>query len=182
MIANYLDRALLATSLALALAAAPAAAKDAGETYYTKIGFSYEKNHTETTNYFKGTRVPMNTQVTVTDKDKKSIKIELMDSSKTEIVIKNIEKYTKVPVDSIMTRYFSKEKVSEADLTPTFLTDIQAGKITVGMTRKDVIASVGYPPAHKTPSLDGDEWTYWQNRYGTELVTFKDGKVAAIKD
>jgi hypothetical protein len=49
------------------------------------------------------------------------------------------------------------------------------------MTKQDVIASVGYPPAHKTPSLDGNEWRYWENRFGTILVTFKDGKVAATK-
>lgn len=38
---------------------------------------------------------------------------------------------------------------------------ILAGKVTTGMTKEQVIMSLGYPRADKTKSVDAAEWTYW---------------------
>ena len=43
---------------------------------------------------------------------------------------------------------------------------IKAGKVIPGMTREQVIIAVGYPPTHKTESLDAKVWNHWQSRAG----------------
>jgi len=58
---------------------------------------------------------------------------------------------------------------------------IDNAKVELGMTRAQVIASLGYPPTHRTPSLQDREWTYWYNRWVTYKIVFDEaGKVAEI--
>ncbi len=60
---------------------------------------------------------------------------------------------------------------------------IKEGKALVGMTRDGVMTALGYPAAHKTPSLNAPVWVYWTNRFGTIAVEFgEDGKVVKVKD
>ena len=49
------------------------------------------------------------------------------------------------------------------------------------MTRDQVLMSLGYPPAHRTPSLEGPTWTYWQNRWATMVVVFDGDKVVRVE-
>jgi hypothetical protein len=43
---------------------------------------------------------------------------------------------------------------------------VKSGALIPGMTREQVIISVGYPPTHKTPSLDSSVWNHWGSRAG----------------
>ncbi|MGZ5033510.1 MAG: hypothetical protein ACXWAC_09970 [Usitatibacter sp.] len=43
---------------------------------------------------------------------------------------------------------------------------IREGKVLPGMTREQVIMSVGYPPTHRTPSLESSVWNLWASRAG----------------
>ena len=55
---------------------------------------------------------------------------------------------------------------------------VRAGTVVNGMTREQVILSVGYPPTHRTPALDAPVWNHWQSRAGRFEVYFgADGKV-----
>jgi hypothetical protein len=55
---------------------------------------------------------------------------------------------------------------------------VQNGTVINGMTREQVIVSVGYPPTHRTPSLDANLWQHWQSRAGRfEVYWGADGKV-----
>lgn len=59
---------------------------------------------------------------------------------------------------------------------------IEDGKAYAGMTKEGVRIALGYPAVHKTPSLDGNSWTYWKNRFATTVVEFgNDGKVISIR-
>jgi eukaryotic-like serine/threonine-protein kinase len=58
---------------------------------------------------------------------------------------------------------------------------IRAGRALPGMTKEGVILAIGYPPPHRTPSLQGDAWRYWVSRSATVVVQFKDGRVARIE-
>jgi hypothetical protein len=51
---------------------------------------------------------------------------------------------------------------------------VRVGKITPGMTKEQVIVSLGYPPAHQTPTLDAPQWKYWYTRVGTFLVVWDE--------
>ena len=58
---------------------------------------------------------------------------------------------------------------------------IANGKVERGMTREQVVLSLGHPPMHRTRSLDELEWTYWYNHWVTYKVLFNDrGKVAGV--
>lgn len=59
---------------------------------------------------------------------------------------------------------------------------IKAGKAYKGMTKKGVIAALGYPPVHKVLSLEDNTWTYWKDRYRTTLIEFSGGKVSRIRE
>ena len=59
---------------------------------------------------------------------------------------------------------------------------VEQGKALVGMSREGVMAALGYPAAHKTPSLTAATFVYWTNRFATLAVDFDaDGKVTAVR-
>jgi hypothetical protein len=49
---------------------------------------------------------------------------------------------------------------------------IREGKVIRGMTREQVIISAGYPPTHRTPSLDASVWNMWATRTGRYEIHF----------
>jgi hypothetical protein len=51
---------------------------------------------------------------------------------------------------------------------------VRLGRIAPGMTKEQVIVSLGYPPAHQTPSLDSPQWKYWLTRVGSFLVVWDE--------
>jgi hypothetical protein len=58
---------------------------------------------------------------------------------------------------------------------------IYEGKITVGMTREQVIAAVGYPLTSENVSLEQPTWRMWRSSHGEYQVNFKaDGHVRSV--
>ena len=57
---------------------------------------------------------------------------------------------------------------------------VRAGKVAIGMSKQEVLVSLGYPPAHQTPSLDAPQWKYWHSALGSYLVVW-DG-AGRVKD
>lgn len=60
-------------------------------------------------------------------------------------------------------------------------TPILEGQVENGMSKAAVLRAMGYPPKHQTPSLTGNEWTYWRNRVASFVVRFRDGKVVSTR-
>ncbi len=50
---------------------------------------------------------------------------------------------------------------------------ISNGKVHLGMSKEGVMAALGYPAAHQTPSLEYDTWIYWKGRFGRRKVRFE---------
>lgn len=69
-----------------------------------------------------------------------------------------------------LARKFSQEEIKH----------IRAGKVVPGMSKRAVFAAFGPPPRHRTKSLEMNKWFYWQNRFRTIQVIFKDGKVVKL--
>lgn len=58
---------------------------------------------------------------------------------------------------------------------------IRAGKVTLGMTRQQVLLSVGYPPTSLTKSIEQDVWKLWAAKRSEYQVHFgADGRVTSI--
>lgn len=65
-------------------------------------------------------------------------------------------------------------------LTPAIATAIDEGRLAIGMTKPQALAARGYPPLHRTASVDADEWTYFVSGRVVQKVTFVDNRVARI--
>jgi hypothetical protein len=133
-----------------------------------------------TTNYRLGILVPVNTSVRLIRRDDDSIELRLPDGS--ELKIQNIEEYSGETIDGIFNRTLRPQPVDLSVFTQEERGAIYAGEVEVGMTRAAVLIALGYPPKHKTPSLQGNQWRYWKSRTDTFLVIFEGDKVKAIKD
>ncbi len=77
----------------------------------------------------------------------------------------------------------SEEPVSYNHLSSVDQKGIKNGEVYRGMSKEGVMAALGYPAAHRTPSPDSDTWTYWTNRFNTIAVHFTDsGTVREVID
>ncbi len=57
---------------------------------------------------------------------------------------------------------------------------IQAGRIGRGMTRDQVLMSIGYPISSETPRLEATTWRYWVSSFSEFQVFFDDA--GRVKD
>jgi hypothetical protein len=56
---------------------------------------------------------------------------------------------------------------------------IKNGVVIAGMSKRAVLISYGYPPEHKTPSLDSNSWLYWLGKTTRKEICFDtEGKAA----
>lgn len=82
------------------------------------------------------------------------------------------KKFMAMDKDAYIDTIFSAEKVSLDHFSAVDQQGIETGTAIKGMTKEGVKTALGYPAAHKTPSLDDTEWIYWNNRFGTYAVIF----------
>lgn len=142
--------------------------------YYTRVGFYYENGTHKTTNYLLGTRVPINTEVEVLKKKACCILIRIVDGG-AKVKVENVKEFSGEDIDGIFDRMFSRHATDLSEYSPGQVKLIMTGTFEPGMTKEQVIQSIGYPPKHRTPSLDSTSWRYWRNRFDTVSLYFKDG-------
>ncbi len=183
---QYVYRALAACCAALVIAGcatsggpSPIADKE-GETVYTQRNLWFYEGEHVTTNYQAGTKLDVNSRVTITGSSGKTIEIETADGDQYTIV--NVAEYTNQDIAGIYDRYFANGKVDLSRFSGQERRAIDNGRIEEGMSKKALLVARGYPPAHETPSIDSDSWRYWKKRHDTMIVEFDDGQVSRIKD
>ncbi|MBM3346015.1 MAG: outer membrane protein assembly factor BamE [Betaproteobacteria bacterium] len=98
-----------------------------------------------------------------------------------ELRIRNVKKYSGEELDGIFSRTLGKAKVDLDSFTKSERTTIMEGQVEPGMSKAAVLRALGYPPKHQTPSLSGNEWTYWRNRVTRFVVRFADDKVVSTR-
>ena len=85
-------------------------------------------------------------------------------------------------VDKYVHLIASPTSVNLDNLSSIDLKGIKAGKVYAGMSKQGVRVALGYPAAHRTPSLEDNTWIYWRNRFQTVAVEFDhSGKVTHIR-
>lgn len=159
--------AILLSWVGLANAATPVI----GKTYYTSHNFMFEKGRHITTNYWRGELVPINSKAKVISMSGKKMVLEINGQN---ITIVNVAKHSKKTLEEIADNLLSSKSAS---LGKKFANDIKFGNLRLGMTKKQVIMTRGYPPAHKTPSTESNLWTYWSSKFVQRSLAFKNGKV-----
>ena len=134
-----------------------------GETYYTRMNIWHEGGKKiMSTNYHKGIIIPAGTEVEILKKGKK---IKFHDKTTgIEHKVKLVKDYTNLTQEEFFDRYFSKENILKGAQYASFSdlekNNIKNGTLEKGMSKAAVLVAYGYPPTHRTPSLDGNSWTF----------------------
>jgi len=165
---------------ALALSAAPLTAAQELIAGYTCCNLHYDKDWISDANWLHAPMIPAGTRIKVLSHDSsKKATVEIdgkpmrvgMDYGKEEPIEKFISKIVvKTSPKAKIDRY--PEPVRAA---------IHGGKVIPGMTREQALIAVGYPPAHRTPTLESPVWHHWQSRAGRfEIRWDEHGKVREV--
>lgn len=160
---------------------AAAASVQPAQIYYTQFSLFQEKDNYRTTNYRKGTLIPINTAVTLQTMGSDEAELKLVESGR-PLTIEYVSKFTKDDMQTAFNKIVGPNTVDLSRFSVDEKTAILAGQVKKGMSKKAVLAAIGYPPQHETPSLDGDKWTYWANLFNRFVVNFKNGQVDSIVD
>jgi hypothetical protein len=151
-----------------------------GRALYACCNLHYESGDLSDANYWTGKTLKAGTPVVIEKLGKDSVTFAAGD-----VHLKLTHQYgTK---EESFAQYFGKILVADdprpriAAYRPAVQRAIENSKAERGMTREQVLTSLGYPPTHKTPSINDREWTYWYNHWVTFKVVFDDaGKVSEI--
>lgn len=151
-----------------------------GRTLFTCCNIHHEKDDVSDANYSVGSTIPAGTVVQVTASGRDSVTV-LANGTKLTLVHEYGAK------EESAQQYFDKLLVAEDPKVqigrfPTAVQDaIRDGRVERGMTREQVLLSLGYPPTHRTASTSAGEWLYWYNRWLTYKVQFDDsGRVSNV--
>jgi outer membrane protein assembly factor BamE (lipoprotein component of BamABCDE complex) len=170
-------------------AAPPATlAQHEGRSLFTCCNLHYENEEVSDANYWVGKLLPAGTPVRidkVTDDgvmfSAGDLKLKLTHEYGTEE--ESLDQYLAMVLVAI------DPKPRIAAYPKAVRRAIERAKVERGMTREQVLVSLGYPGANRTASLRGKEWTYWYNpevqpwfnRWATYKVVFDDaGRVADV--
>lgn len=150
-----------------------------GGIYYTRANIWYE--HSEevySTNYHVGQMIPFNSKVEILSKGGGRIRFKDLETGIIVTFI-HVPKHSRLSADEFFKRYFSPTDCSGEfeQCTPREQKNILAGSVDYEMGKDALFMAYGNPPSHRTPNLKCDRWIYWNSRWRTCAVTFKDGKV-----
>lgn len=143
-----------------------------GQSYYTRFNLWYERRKHSTTNYSRGTLLPVNSKVTLESIEGKKMRLQLASGESITVVL--AEKFSLRPLTDIASELLSSQLIPLARLGTELEEHILAGTLRLGMTKQQVLMTRGYPPRHKTPSIDGDTWIYWSSRFVHRTLLFQD--------
>ncbi len=85
-------------------------------------------------------------------------------------------------IDTHLQRVFGTSCPDIAQMSQADLSGIQNGQVYNGMSKAGVLIAVGYPPSHRTPTLDQDVWRFWRTRFNQFEVYFTNGLVSGIRE
>ena len=149
-----------------------------GRTLYTCCNIHHETDAVSDANYYVGALVPAGASATVRGSARNGLAITADGTSLTlshdyGTKEESFQQY----VDKILVASDPKTRI--ASFSRPVQDAIHEARVERNMTREQVLLSIGYPPTHRTPSLNDREWTYWYNRWITYKVVFNDAGVVA---
>ncbi|MCP4108065.1 MAG: hypothetical protein GY749_21385, partial [Desulfobacteraceae bacterium] len=158
-----------------------------GKAFYTTCNIWYEKPaRIFSTNYHKGRMITAGTKVTINSIKKGMINFTVNETGVPFTLIL-VRKHSTITLKEYFERYFSEQNVMDYPnglfhkFSKIEQENIQNGNLESGMSRKAVLMAFGYPPSHKTRSLEKDIWYYWTNKFQKISVHWKNDKLVKIK-
>jgi hypothetical protein len=147
---------------------------EVGKDYFTRYNFYYEKGEHPTTNYSRGTMVPINTKVILKEKKRNTLHLEINGET---VKIENVKDYSRKSIDEIASKLLSENPIPIEKLGNKAVQHIITGQLKLGMTKEQVLMTRGYPPAHETHDTNSDRWVYWSSRFVKRTLLFEDGRL-----
>ncbi len=150
---------------------------------YTQHTMLAQGSGLSTLNYTLGFPIPVNSVIFYEDINSRQIAFTYNDK---RYYLRNSPRHSKTNMDQMLDRYFAGKEVDLSKFTAQEQAAIKAGRVEVGMRKEAVVLAQGYPPAHATPSLEQNSWTYWkfQRGYVSDKIIyhFTNRKVSSIED
>jgi len=174
--------ARLAVAGALVLASGLWNTASAADRLFTAYNIWFEQpTRVYSTNYQRGNILPAGSEVK--DVSNSSRKLEFVDvKSNMKFSIEFIAKHHPgLSEEQWKNRFLTSKPFPELTrgLTAEEIRSIKAGQVKVGMSKKAVLVSVGYPPEVGTASTELESWKYWRHRFGTYSVKFTKDRVSS---
>lgn len=140
----------------------------------------YERTTIADVNFQRGTLIPVGTPVRITRVTGKGVVFEAPGHPPITLLLRYGRR--NLDLDRYLERVFVTEdpRARLARMPRDVRTAVEQSRVVPGMTKEQVLLSLGYPPAHRTPTLDAPEWHYWQNRWEEFVVRFDEDRVASV--
>ena len=140
----------------------------------------YAERTIPSVNYSRFNFIPVNAMVTIIDENTDGIIVFEYEGK--IAAISNRKGYTGLSENGLRKRMFAETPVDLSSFTDIERTSIMKGSVELNMSKEAIILSRGYPPVHRTPSLDGNVWRYWEGRFNSRNYVFKDNLLIRIDD
>jgi hypothetical protein len=146
-----------------------------GKKLYISQNFWFEKpEKIYAINYKKGNLIPAGTEVSAVQFSDDEI-FFFVPSMGLNFRIVYRDKYQgSMPIRSFVDRLFTSKNLDE--LTKGFTKKekefVKSGILRTGISKNAVLVGYGYPPAHRTPSLETTRWIYWTSKFAKQELIF----------
>ncbi len=169
---------------------AKAAEPDASGKLYTSYNLWYENpEKMSCINYHRGAMIPAGTEVSSVTIGKRVFKQAITFTTAKDKVTYWIyfgkKFHPGVTIGTFKDRLFTEksfDKLTEG-LTEEEIAYVKRGELSTGMGKQAVLIARGYPPEHKTASIESNRWLYWESRFSKVAVQFdENGRVSYILD
>jgi hypothetical protein len=176
---KFLSTALITGLLATA---APAFAADPPAEGYLCCNMRTDGNWISDINYEESGKsiIPMGTPVRFKSMGRNRVEIEI--GGKTQYLGNDYSR--DLSLDVFAQRYIVARNPKDllATMPPRIREAVNSAKVTIGMTREQVVMAVGYPVSSETPSLNAPAWKFWLWSFSPFTVHFdSQGRVNRVE-
>jgi len=146
-----------------------------GHAFYLCCNLHYDKPEITDANYTSGTLVPFATRVEILKVTRQGVQFKPAGHSPLTLEYKHGAKG--LPFSEYLNHLFVTDdprlKLRKVNARQVKL--MESATVAPGMTKDQVLMTLGYPPADRTPSLEASTWTYDASPSQTFTVSFDGG-------
>lgn len=151
-----------------------------GKELYTCCNIRYQEDTITDANYSSGTMIPLGTPVTVVPVAANAV---TFDTGGQRITLRHVYGAKEETHEQYFGKIFIPKdtKALVAKWSKSVQAAVREGRVQPGMTRQQVVLSLGFPPTDDNPQPKSPEWTYWFGKGQSFKVTFdEDGIVTNV--
>jgi hypothetical protein len=143
------------------------------ESLYTCCNLHFYNGVYSDANFHVGAMLPLGTKVRLVDAGRHSVTI---DAEGLTLTISQDYGRDQESFDHFLKRILVVDdpRPRVEALSPSARETIRQGRVAKGMTKDQVILSLGPPPIHRTLSTEGGDWVYCYNKWLAYQVVFDD--------